>query len=219
MSLQSLLEEVDPGWYRPPGADTAQTGGGRGDDLDSKLLQRSLDSELGQRMLARWLVAGAAPHLFAPRADGGTSRLASVWPRERLAALIRDLGVLAYAPAIRGEVGREPVRILKRALGNSYLLALDKAVWDGAADNAVAARLRAALHATLAACTQDDAPLYALLDHHGRHELRAWAAARDPAFADWVMLLWPREDAVPAHLPEKQVIFLTGHHEKRGGAQ
>ena len=45
--------------------------------------------------------------------------------------LSRDLGALAFAPAIRAEVRREPVRQLKRALGNSYLLALDKQVWDG----------------------------------------------------------------------------------------
>lgn len=215
MTLQALLEGIDAEWYRYTGAGT----GGTADDIDPTLLQRAHESDLGQRLLARWLVTGPAPHLFAPRADGGTSKLATLWPREQLAALIRDLGVLAFAPAIRAEVGREPVRILKRALGNSYLLALDKAVWDGHVDKAVATRLRSQLHATLALSAQDDDALYALLDAQGRGELRAWAAARDPAFADWVMLQWPREDAAPAHLPEKQVIFLTGHHEKRTGTQ
>jgi hypothetical protein len=210
MSLQALLVAVDPVWYRRDARVEDA-----GDAPDAALLAHAQASALGRRMLATWLLDTAAPHLFAPRADGGVSRLAAQWPRTRLSRLVRDLGVLAFAPAIRAEVRREPVRTLKRLLGNSYLLALDKAVWDGRVDDDVGARLLAQLHAALAADEQADATLLAMFDRQGRAELRAWATTRDRAFGEWTVLQWPHEDAPDAHLPEKQVLFLHGHHEQR----
>src|SRR5690606_21904144 len=171
-------------------------------------------SVLGRRMLARWLLRDIGGELLAPRPDGATAAPVVRWPRARLAGLLRDLGALAFAPAIRAEVRREPVRQLRRALGNSYLLALDKQVWDGKVAPPVAARLREALADALSG-GQDDAVLHALLDHRGRGELLAWAGPADPALTEWLRLQYPPETPAEAHLPEPQVRFLHDHHLAR----
>ncbi|WP_024891893.1 hypothetical protein [Luteimonas huabeiensis] len=204
MALQALLSEIDPSWFAA------------GDEpLPPELLRRARGSALGRRLLVRGLLReGAARALFAPRPGQDFATLATRWPRARLERLTRDLGVLAYAPLIRAEVRREPVRRLKRALGNSYLLALDPSVWDAKVAPEVARRLAAAWDGALRA-DADDARLLALFARQGRDELRAWAAQREPALGEWVALLHPREDAGPAHLPEKPVLLLCTHHETR----
>ena len=208
MSLRALLAEVDPGWLDDAGL-----------PLDPGLAARARDSALGRRLLAGWLATGPAASLLAPdpvRSPGG---IRDRWPRARLVALCRDLGILAYAPPIRAEIRRDPVRRLKAALGHSYMLALDRTVWEG---RLPPDRLRelgndfsAALADTLAG--DDPAPLFALFDRQGRAELRAWARRRDPALADWCTLLHPPADDPPAHLPEKPVLRVHAHHEARAG--
>lgn len=212
MNLQGVLAQIHPGWYCPPDAC------GQADAIDDALLLRARQSPLGRRLLARWLLAGdIGAALLAPAPGGAMAGTATRWPRPRLALLVRDLGALAYAPAIRAEVRRDPVRRLRQALGNGYLLALDKVVWNGRVDDAVAARLDAALESTLAA-GEPAAAIHALLDHQGRSELQDWAGARDPALAQWCALLHPREERLLAHLPEKQVLFLHDHHLTRSMA-
>lgn len=205
--MRALLGDVDPGWF-----DAA------GPSLDPGLAARARDSALGRRMLAAWLAAGPAPALFAPdpARDPGTVR--ARWRRGRVEALCRDLGILAHAPPIRAEVRRDPVRRLKAALGNSYLLALDRTVWDGRlapeAQQQVAADFRLALEAAMD--EDDPAPLYTLFDRQGRAELQAWAGHRDPALADWSRLLHPPAgEPGAAHLPEKPVLRVYTHHESR----
>jgi len=210
MSLQRVFAGIHPDWYQS-GVDGCEA-----DVLDEAVLQRARDSALGRRMLARWLMREIGGHLLAPRPDGAIAAPVVRWPRKRLALLLRDLGVLAFAPAIRAEVRREPVRQLRRALGNSYLLALDKEVWNGKADTAVVARLRGELGPALSD-PGDDAPLHALFDRQGRGELHAWSAQGDPALAEWMQLQYPREALVPAHLPPQQVQFLHDHHLARTG--
>lgn len=206
MSLRALLSEVDPGWLDDAGA-----------ALDEGLARRARDSALGRRLLAAWLAAGPAAALLAPDPVRAPAATRERWPRARVAALCRDLGILAHAPSIRAEVRREPVRRLKAALGNSYMLALDRTVWDGRLPpdrlRAIADDFSAALAATLSA--DDPAPLYELFGRQGRAELRAWARRRDPALADWCTLLHPPEDGVPTHLPEKPVLRVHAHHEAR----
>src|SRR5690554_5079176 len=120
MSLRALLAEVDPGWLDDAGV-----------AMDPSLVEQARDSALGRRMLAGWLAAGPAISLLGPDPSRDPDAVRSRWRRTRVEALCRDLGILAHAPAIRAEVRREPVRRLKAALGNSYLLALDQSVWDG----------------------------------------------------------------------------------------
>lgn len=220
MSLQALLAEVDPGWY------AAEAGG---DGFDVALLARAGNSALGRRMLARALAIDAAPALLAPvpgrnasgrsvgdnGPDRGLNATVAQWSRTQLAALVRDAGVLAYAPAIRAEVRRDPVRRLKRALGNSYLLALDQTVWDGRVDATLVARLSTEFGEALAADPRHDDRLYTMFDAQGRGELHAWASKRDPALADWTRLLHPRETPRAAHLPEKPMLRVYTHHETR----
>lgn len=209
MALQGLLAEVDPSWF--------STGSGA---LPDELLQRARRSRLGRRLLARDLLGqGAASALLAPRPGHDAGNLPTRWPRARIGRLSRDLGVLAYAPVIRAEVRREPVRRLKRALGNSYLLALDPSVWDAQVAPEAGRRLASSFERALGGDPADDAPLLALFAAQGRHELRAWAAQRDPALGEWVALLHPREPAGPAHLPEKPVLLLCTHHETRARAE
>lgn len=203
MALQALLAEVDPSWY---------------DGLEPELLSRAQDSRLGRRLLARWLADGAAAALLAP-APGGPYGIVERWPRASVAALTRDLGALAYAPAIRAEVRREPVRRLKQALGNSYLLALDNTVWNGRVDPAVAKRLAASIEHALAE-DASDAALYALFDRQGRAELDAWSAGHERALGEWARLLQPNDAAHDAaHLPEKPFLRVYTHHKSRREAQ
>ena len=212
MSLQAVFAEIHPDWYRQASA------GGREDaPFDDALLRQARDSALGRRMLARWLLRDIGSELLAPRPDGATAAPVVRWPRARLAGLLRDLGALAFAPAIRAEVRREPVRQLRRALGNGYLLALDKQIWDGKVAPQVSARLRAALAGALPG-DQDDATLHALLDRQGRGELLAWSAQTDPALAEWLRLQYPPEAPAEAHLPQQQVRFLHDHHLGRARA-
>ena len=206
MSLHALLADVDPGWLDDAGS-----------ALDAGLAERARGSALGRRLLAGWLAAGPAAALLAPdpaRAPGG---IRERWPRARLGALCRGLGILAHAPPIRAEIRREPVRRLKAALGNSYMLALDRSVWEGRLPperlQAIGDDFGAALAATLAG--DDPAPLFAIFDRQGRAELRAWARSRDPALADWCTLLHAPADEPPAYLPEKPVLRVHAHHEAR----
>lgn len=209
MFLQELFAGVDPSWYAA-----------RGEALDPRLLARARGSRLGRRLLARMLLeAGTAAALLAPRPGTGSPTTLTRWPAAKLGRLVRDLGVLAYAPMIRAEVRREPVRRLKRTLGGSYLLPLDPTIWDAKIAPEVQRRLQAAWEPLLAGPqASDDAALYALLDRQGRSELRHWAALRDAPLGEWVALLHPREDAGQAHLPEKPVLLLTTHHETRRDA-
>ncbi|QQP94677.1 hypothetical protein [Lysobacter enzymogenes] len=206
-ALRAVLTETDASWH------------GRGDErIAPELLAAARDSALGRRLLGGWLAAEAAPALLAPQPGAGFAAAALRWPRARVERLVRDLGALAYAPAIRAEVRREPVRRLKQALDNSYLLALDSQVWDGKVQNQLALQLGDNLDRALR--MDDDAPLYFLLDLRGRAELRLWAERRDPGLADWVRLLLPREvhDSAPtlvAHLPPEVVERLHTHHGAR----
>jgi hypothetical protein len=214
MSLQAVFAEIHPDWYRRADADGRESA-----SISSELLQQARGSVLGRRMLARWLMRdiGIGGELLAPRPDGAIAAAVLRWPRTGLATLLRDVGALAYAPAIRAEVRREPVRQLRRALGNSYLLALDKQVWDGKVQASTAAHVRTELAAVLADA-QDDAALHALLDRQGRGELHAWAAQREPALAEWLLLQYPRESPAATHLPQQQVQFLHDHHLARARA-
>ena len=181
---------------------------------DAALLMRARGSRMGERMLARWLAAGPAAALLAPTPQREIGTVAVRWPQQRLQPLLRDLGALSMAPAIRAEVGREPVRRLKQALGNGYLLALDRTIWDGRVAPDIAAALAAELRAALAAGS-DHVALHALFDRRGRSELRAWAREHDRALGEWTALQHPREDALPALLSDRQVRLLHEHHLAR----
>ena len=206
MSLRALLSEVDPGWLEHAGT-----------PLDPALAARAGNSALGRRLIGAWLAEGPASSLLAPDPVRDPGAIRRRWARPRLDALCRDIGILAHAPPIRAEVRREPVRRLRAALGNSYMLALDRSVWDGALppdrQRALIADFDQALAAAMA--SDDAAPLFAIFDRQGRSELRAWARRRDPPLADWCRLLHPPDDDLPSHLPEKPVLRVYTHHESR----
>lgn len=205
MSLQAVLAEVDPGWY-------ATTDSGA---IDASLLARARASALGERILSRWLLQDGHAHaLLAPNPERDIAREAIGWPRAQLALLTRDLGVLAFAPAIRSEVGRDAVRRLKQALGNSYLLALDRTVWDGRVEAQAVATMHDALRAAMSRDDASHAALYALLDAQGRAELRASDDAELGAIGEWALLLQPRRasEQVATVLPSAQVRMLFEHH-------
>lgn len=203
--LQAVLSQVHPDWYVEAG-----------DTLAPELVERARVSAYGQRLLLRCLLdAGAGAALLAPRPGKEGPTTAGRWPREKLCGLIRDLGVLAYAPVIRAEIRREPVRWLRQVLGNSYLLALDPTVWNARVQPEVQSRLSADWEQLLRNHGTDDAALHAMLDRQGRNELHSWATQRDPELADWVMLMHTPGDPGPAHLPEKPVLLVCTHHETR----
>ncbi|RPD85444.1 hypothetical protein [Luteimonas sp. 100069] len=202
MSLEALLAGVDPRWHDATG-----------DALDAGLLERARGSRLGRRLLVGALQAGPAAHLLAPSPDGFAG-LIERWSPVRLAALHRDLGVLAYAPAIRAEVSRDAVKRLKTQLAGSYLLALDRSIWDARVDPALQASLCAALTDALASASPPHG-LFDLLELQGRAELQAWAAQREPALADWARLIHPPTELPTAHLPEKPLLVVHAHHYSR----
>ncbi len=205
MSLQTVLAEIDSSWYAADGEAA----------MEPALLNRARGSVLGERILARWLLAaGHAGALLTRTPQHEVGSEAVRWPRARLQPFVRDLGVLAYAPAIRAEVGRDAVRQLKQALGNSYLLALDRTVWDGRVDAQAAARMGANLRGAIAAGDQAHAALIDALEHQGRGELRGWEAQEARALAEWAALLQPRAHEAPAAavLPAGQVRMLYEHH-------
>lgn len=150
--------------------------------------------------------------LLAPAPKPALDRVVARWSPEKLRSLVRNIGVLAFAPAIRSEVGREPVRRLKLALEKRYLLALDRNVWDGEVPRDVQLRLQQAIRAALD--ESDPTPaLLSLFDRHGCAELRAWAHPRDPAFTEWLALLHPRDQTLPpTHLPPSAVQQLYSVH-------
>lgn len=208
MSLQSLLADVHPAWFADPSAH----------EFDDALIARARTTPLGRRLLVRSLPRDLLDGLLAPRpGEPAYVAVPRRWPRARVAALVRDLGVLAYAPLIRAEVRREPVRWLRATLGNSYLLALDRTVWDGRIDAAARARLSSQWEALLAEPRfgSDPALLGKLLDRQGQAELQAWAGRRNRALADWARLLHPPADPLPTHVPEKAVLVVASHHEDR----
>jgi len=206
VTLQAVLVEVDPSWYAT-----------RDETVDPALLRNAAGRPLGRRMLARWLSPSAGP-LLAPNADGEVGIAAARWPLARLGPLLRDIGILAYAPAIRAEVRREPLRRLKDAVGNGYLLALDQTVWDGKVDGGTSAGLTMSLAAALAGDQGRDVHLHALFEAQGRAELRVWAGKRDPGLAAWVAMTRPADVPAAAHLPEKAMLRVFTHHETRAVA-
>ena len=206
MSLPTVLAEIDPGWYA---ADADEV-------VDPALIARARTSALGERLLGQWLASGPGAALLAPTPQRDVAGVTARWPRTGLLPFLRDLGVLSMAPVIRAEVGRDAVRRLKQALGNSYLLALDRTVWDGRVAVDVATAMGGRLQAALSGDGPGHALLYALFDRQGRTELRAWAQDNDRALGEWVALLHPREELLATVLPPAQVQMLHDHHLKRG---
>lgn len=203
MTLEAVLAEVHPRWH-----DAGDT------PLDSALLDRARSSRLGRRLLAGALANGPGSRLLAP-SPGGYAGLVGRWSRPRLDALHLDLGVLAYAPAIRAEVGREAVKRLKAYLAGSYLLALDRSIWDARIAPSLQSTLAAGLRTALTASLDSPQPLFELLEHQGRSELQVWADQREPALADWARLLHPPTALPAAHLPEKPLLVVHAHHQSR----
>lgn len=194
--LRTLLAEIDPHWLA---------------GIDPALLTAGRESRLGRQVMLRCLEQAPASALFAPAPEPAVDRIAAAWPRERLDAFLRNLGVLAFAPAIRAEIGREPVRRLKETLGKRYLLALDRQVWDGQVPPTLLARLQARLAEALAG-PDPAAVLPAMFARQGRAELRHWAATHEPPLADWVLLLYSGDPGARAHLPAGAVARLHAHH-------
>ena len=198
--LGTLLAEVDPQWL---------------DGVDPALAAAGRQSRLGRAVLLRCLAAPTGA-LLAPSPEPVLDRTARTWPRTRLEPFLRNLGVLSFAPAIRAEIGREPVRRLKETLGKRYLLALDRQMWDGQVPPALQARLQQRLAEAVAAPEPGPA-LLALFARQGRAELRHWAGTHDAALAEWTQLLHAADPEPRAHLPAGAVARLHAHHAASGG--
>lgn len=195
--LRAVIDGTDPGWL---------------DGVDPALLPAARNSALGRRLMARTLAGGTAATLLAPSPKPALDRVLKRWPQVKLRSLVRNLGVLAFAPVIRAEVGREPVRRLKQALDKRYLLALDRQVWDGEVPRERQAQLQSVMQDALAR-TDTTPALLALFNQHGCAELHAWAQLRDPALTEWLALLHPPGHPRPAaHLPPAAVQQLYAVH-------
>lgn len=189
MTSTLLLAGVHPSWFA---------------DVAPELCAYALRTPRARRWLLRGLIA-PAPNLLAPSRRSDTYAVVAAWPRTRLTAVRRQLGALAYAPAIRTVVQRDPVQRLKKVLEGDYRLALDDGLWAARVDGELSARLWQALVGVL----HDDDALSALLQRQGQVELCTWARSRDPELAEWSALTEPHvPDPTPAHLPEAVATLL-----------
>lgn len=104
---RAALDDVHPAWFA---------------GWDAALVNEARQHALGRRLMALTLAQEAAPVLFGslpaviPHALSGSDWM--LLPGDRLAELTLDLGVAAFAEAIRRCIERQPVVRLRRVLGN-----------------------------------------------------------------------------------------------------
>ena len=82
-------------------------------------------------------------------------------------------------------------QILLKLLGNSYMLALDRSIWDGKVAPALEQRLSSSLGVVVASTTNRDDDIWELLELQGLQELRHWGATQEPELGEWAKLMAP----------------------------
>jgi hypothetical protein len=165
--------------------------------LPAPLLERARASALGRRHIVR-AALHAAPAVFAP--DQGRWRTWEDqepwlrWTCAELEAFTRELGALAFGPALRIAVERSEVLFLREALGlEVWRRAQSADIWGGPAPEAVRHMGRAVMQR----CGRDAAALRAAVFERGEIEFLAHAGRRDPRLAERLALAYATAPVLP----------------------
>ncbi len=181
---------------------------------DPALVARAKQSALGRRMLANQLGQTLAPHLFW-RFDPAALRQHANWLGVNNATLDRhvlDLGALLFAGAIRSTVLRQPLQVLRAAIGEDRYAMILRADLQGLD---IQWQVRAKLMFNAAIKVPES--LETLLRSEGAQELINVMAGLHPIVAERVQLEYPMVHAaggsrisvallqqhLPALLPDK----------------
>ncbi len=161
------------------------------------LLERSRTSALGRRHLARTMLR-EQPHVFEPDHERWDSWAADepwlAWPQADLDAFTRELGAIAYGPAVRVTVERGEVLFLREALGlDDWRRAHSADPWRGPAPEAVRHMGRAVIQR----CERDAQALREAVYERGKIEFLGHAGRRDARLAERLALAYATAPALP----------------------
>ena len=169
----AALDGAHPAWFHP---------------MDEQIVGRARQSRYGRRLLARCLAGRPAPVLFGSYPASVPQALANQqWmlsPATVLEDLALDLGVAAFAPAIRQRVARTDVLRLRRTLGpRRYADALASRHRDHHGDHGISAALDLAM--------ASDEQLVNALRWRGWAEWLDFVQPQHPALAERLRLSAP----------------------------
>ncbi|MGY6518271.1 MAG: hypothetical protein ACXIUZ_06110 [Lysobacteraceae bacterium] len=179
-------------------------------DIGEPLLQASLRSHLGRRLLVRQL-AEAGFGLAWMDERRSTAARAALCPG-KVRRMLLELGAHAYATPIREVVEREPARRLRRVLGPFYACALENRRPAARLSPAQCGEFRIRLATALGS---GDEQVVNLLVRQGQREVHLHAQDDHPALAEWVRLLCPRSEQAPVAitvLPDALVARVRARH-------
>ena len=154
-------------------------------------------SALGRRHLARAMLR-AEPKVFEPAHERWAAWAADepwlAWPQPELDAFTRELGAIAFGPAVRVTVERGEVLFLREALGlDGWRRAQSADPWNGPAPEAVRHMGRAVIQR----CERDVQALRDAVFERGKIEFLGHAGRRDARLADRLALAYATAPALP----------------------
>lgn len=161
------------------------------------LIERSRVSALGRRHLARAMLR-AQPRVFEPEQarweDWAAEEPWLAWAQPDIDAFTRELGAIAFGPAVRVTVERGEVLFLREALGlEAWRRAQSADPWGGPAPEAVRHMGRAAIQR----CERDAQALRDAVYERGKIEFLGHAGRRDARLAERLALAYANAPALP----------------------
>lgn len=165
--------------------------------MPGTLLERSRASALGRRHLARAMLR-AQPQVFDPEHGRWEGWIADepwlAWRQPDIDAFTRELGAIAFGPAVRVTVERGEVLFLREALGlEAWRRAQSADPWGGPAPEAVRHMGRAAIQRS----ARDAQALRDAVYERGKIEFLGHAGRRDAKLAERLALAYATAPALP----------------------
>lgn len=161
------------------------------------LLEHARRSALGRRHLARAALR-TAPAVFAPDHERWQAWFDTEdwlhWPYTTLETFTRELGAVAFGPALRVAVERSEVLFLREAFGlEAWRRAQSADPWCGAAPEAVRHMGRAVMQR----CDRDAQALRDAVFERGKIEFLGHAGRSDAGLAERLALAYASAPALP----------------------
>lgn len=165
--------------------------------VPATLLERSRHSGLGRRHLARAMLR-EQPRVFGPDSGRWDDWVAQepwlAWPQPEIDTFTRELGAIAFGPAVRVTVERGEVLFLREALGlDAWRRAQAADPWGGPAPEAVRHMGRAAIQR----CGRDAQSLRDAVYERGKIEFLGHAGRRDVRLAERLALAYATAPTLP----------------------
>ncbi|MFC4763265.1 hypothetical protein [Dyella koreensis] len=165
--------------------------------VPADLLEHARCSALGRRHLARAALR-AAPAVFAPDHERWQAWSEAEdwlhWPHATLETFTRELGAIAFGPALRVAVERSEVLFLREAFGlDAWRRAQAADPWRGAAPEAVRHMGRAVMQR----CERDAQALRDAVFERGKIEFLGHAGRNDARLAERLALAYASAPALP----------------------